>query len=77
MHRIFNKAIVVSKEKKSKQAEKLEGFISYIWKSRYLFMRQVICQANIRVQLAYHIYFTKVASFFPDGWIHFLLGEGR
>ena len=50
----FKKASVASKERKRKQAEKLEDFISYRRKSRCLFMRHVIFQANTGSQLAYH-----------------------
>ena len=44
------------KERKREQAEKLEDFISYRWKSRCSFMRQVIFQANTGLQLAYHMH---------------------
>ena len=40
----LKKTSLVSKEKKRKQAEKLEDFISYRRKSRYLFRWQVICR---------------------------------
>ena len=42
---------MASKGRKRKQAEKLEDFISYIWKPRCLLMRQVIFQGNISLQL--------------------------
>ena len=51
----FKKTSVASKERKRKRAEKLADFISCKWKSIYLFMRQVIRQANTGLQLAYHI----------------------
>ena len=35
----FKKTSVTSKERKRKQAEKLEDFISYKWKSRYFMGR--------------------------------------
>ena len=48
----FKKTSVARKEKKRKQAEKLEDFFSYRWKSRCLFMLQVNFQANTGLQLA-------------------------
>ena len=38
----FTKTSVASKERKRKQAAKLEDFTSYRWKSRCLFMRQIL-----------------------------------
>ena len=51
----FKKTSVASEERKRKQEEKLKDFFSYRWKSRSLFMRQVIFQANTGLQLPYHI----------------------
>ena len=40
-------------------------------------MQQVICQAKIGLPPAYHISFTKIASYFPDEIADgTLLGEG-
>ena len=50
----FKKTSVDSKERKRKQVEKLEDFISYRRKSRCLFMWHVIFQANTGLQLADH-----------------------
>ena len=55
IHRILQENQCDQKETKRNQAEKLEDFISCRSKSKYLFMRHVICQANTGLQLAYHI----------------------